>query len=227
MKNKKILIYLLTLPLLLNSLVSFTGTDKITMKLYSFTEYKTIGSNEIKSGAGHTFILFSNNTTSTYTIGNYVLSPSNTVSIGLWNKGSGGSSSDGSSSGSSSGGLEYTGVQYNQECYYYNYVENMVNAVNIEISVSIDKLNKITKKIKEKNDTYNLIWYNCSTFATELWYIVCDKSWYTGWFRKPEAVMKNIKNDYSNYTYNNSLPKKRTTGHYNKSQNAFHYVEHL
>lgn len=226
-EKKLILIRASLLPLLLNCLVSFTPSNQLTMKLYSFTEFTNLKTNETKSGAGHTFIVFYNNTNSSYTIGNYVLHPSNTVSIGLWNKGSGADSSNGSSSGSSSGGLQYAGVHCNQECYFYNFKENMANAVNIEISVKIEKLSKINEKINEKNDNYNLIRYNCSTFATDIWNIAAEKSWYTGWFRKPVNVMDDIKKDDSNRTYDNTLPKSKTVGHYDKNYNIFHYIEHL
>lgn len=103
----------------------------------------------------------------------------------------------------------------------------MVNAVNIEISVKIDKLSKINERINEKNDDYNLISYNCSTFATDIWNIATEKRWYTACFLTPTNVMDDIKKDYPDYTHDNTLPKSKIVGHYDKKNNVFHYIEHM
>ena len=69
----------------------------------------------------------------------------------------------------------------------------MTNARNYSVTLTTEKLNKISEKISNKNNDYSLITYNCATFATELWNIATGKSWWTGWFRTPSNIRDDIK----------------------------------
>lgn len=140
------------LLLLVPLLGSWKSSGTISVKLHAFTEYYELpDKTTVKSGAGHSFIQVFNNTSSTIRVGYYYLSSHDCVSVGLWDSGvGGGSSSSGGSSGNSSASNAYKGVYYNREEYYYNNVENMANDCSYEVVINNEKLNNISKLIREK-----------------------------------------------------------------------------
>ena len=90
-------------------LCSFTNNSgSIYVEWHAFTSYVSIDENgnrsEEKSGAGHSFVVFKNNTNRSMTIGYKTISPGEYLSVGLWNGVSAGTSSSGSSDSQSSSG---------------------------------------------------------------------------------------------------------------------------
>ena len=210
-------------------LCAWTDPGYISIEICSFYKYATISNpTTIKEGAGHSFVIIYNNTSSNITVGYYTLSPNDCVSVGLWQKGAGGGSSSGGSSGNSSSGsssgADYNGIYYNKELYYYNFEETMIEPERYETNISTSTLAQISNKIIAKNGTYSLITYNCAHFATEIWNMVdSSANWYTGWFRGPKALRTDIKNKYNGYTStSSSLEQKTSFRHY---LNSASYVE--
>lgn len=215
------------LLLLVPLLGSWKSSGTISVKLHAFTEYYVLpDKTTVKSGAGHSFIQVFNNTSSTIRVGYYYLGSHDFVSVGLWDSGvGGGSSSSGGSSGNSSASNAYKGVYYNREEYYYNNVENMANDCSYEVVINNEKLNNISKLIREKNDSYDLTTYNCSNFSTDLWNIADNRSWWSGWFRSPYYVMKDIKGAYSDYSTSNYVESSTWYGHYDTKENMWNKMQ--
>lgn len=207
-----LLISLTSLQLLLGNSAS---VDNIVVEYHAFTEstkIETESSNNISSptgtrDTGHAYFVFKNLSSSSVYVGYYLLSPNQTVSVGLWHNGGSGSSSSSSSNNSSSGGSSSSqqanffnqGVLYNYESCIYNVSEFTSNERYLRKTISLSKLSQMSIVIKNKNSDYNVMTYNCATFATELWNIADDKTYWTGWFRTPYNIWHEIGVDYSPY----------------------------
>lgn len=225
MKKIKILLFIL----LESSLLSFKplSTGELVVEWHALTKFKTIMDNgetsEEKEAAGHSYIVFKNNLNKGVYLGHFYLRAGEDVSVGLWSNASSGSSSS-SGSGSSSGSsnnyyVDHAGVYYNLEKYYYTKYEVGINDTYVSRSISDDsKISRVSNVISDKNDIYNLMTYNCANFSTEIWNIVDDKSYWTGWFRDPSFVIKDIVGGYNDY-------KVESTRAHLSSTDYFYYFD--
>ncbi|MCR4698722.1 MAG: hypothetical protein K5762_05070 [Bacilli bacterium] len=209
--NKSRALILLS-ALSLNLLVSWKGVDKVSVAFYSFTEFcENDEPDVVKTDWGHSFIVIYNSTAFYLPVGYYTLYPHRTVSIGLWQKGA----TSGTSTGSSTGD-DYNGIYYNREEYFYNDVQTMKNAVRYEVTITNDELSQISDLIIEKNDAYNLLTYNCATFATEVFNIVENSSLWTGWGRSPSLFQNDLKDHYA-VTYDNEVEYSEDYKHWDSN----------
>jgi len=141
-------------------------------------------------------IVFSQITHLTQYVGYFPISPQKNVSIGLWTSSVIGSSISSSSSSDNNQISNHSGIFYDYESVYYTSVENTLDEVYVGKNISVSKLVSVTDFIKGKNDVYNLLSYNCATFACDLWNHVADTNYWTGWFRAPRQLRDDIKRDY-------------------------------
>lgn len=170
-------------------------------------------------GTGHSYLLFKNNTSSYITVGYASVAPGSNVSIGLWT-----TSTIGSMIGSSSSLTNLTdGVIYDYESCIYNVTEFTTNEKYVTSVISSSTLSSLSSKIIEKNNDYNLVTYNCATFATELWNIATGTSYWTGWFRSPGNVLHEIETDYTS-TYHTGTGDLTIKNHFRKYQGYNNYT---
>ena len=221
--------------LLIPFLCSFTSysNGRIVLEYHSLTQAVRIlddNGNNIEnqqvytSGVGHSYIVIHNTTSSTVNVGYYKLPPNDNVSVGLRTACAWGSVSGSleSSSSSDSSTFNHSGVLYNYDRMKFAVLERPKDDVYVTLDLSISKLNEISTIIKNQNNNYNLIWYNCSNFATEIRNKAADKNYYNGWFRNPGAICNEIKTDYK-YSFLNgnfALEPSMTACYYDTSKNS-------
>lgn len=217
---------LIILPYVFLCLCSFTNNPgSIYVEWHSFTNYISIDKNgnrsEEKSGAGHSFVVFKNNTRKNMNIGYKTIYPGGYLSVGLWNGVSAGSSSSGSNSSSGSSNassVSHSGVYYDLERYYYTRFENIRNDVYATCTLTSDeKLKKLTDLLKNKNDTYNLAFYNCSNLSTHIWNIINDTNYY-GFIESPTSNREQIMKQNPYYIGNNSLTSATNFQYYDNGK---------
>jgi hypothetical protein len=169
-------------------------------------------------GVGHSYVVIKNHTSSSLTVGHCLLSPNNSVSVGLWVLSS---SSSSSGSSQSSGGYSHRGVVYNLERCKYTIEQRPCDEVYVVTTLSSSTLNSISQKILDKNDDYNLTTYNCATFSTEIWNLATGSTYWTGWFRTPANVRNQITNEFSEYYSSNySLATANNFFYFDKTAEA-------
>ena len=237
-KINKILLLLFLNPIL----CSYTSYDSGNIVLEYHTLTKAIkildsNGNNIESqqkdagGKGHAYIVIHNTKSYSITVGNYQLSPNDSVSVGLWTSSAFGSSSSSlkffgsSSSGSSeSVSLSHDGIMYNYERVFYTHFERPNESAYLTRYLTTNQLNTISSIITKNNDNYNLVWYNCANFATEVWNSISEKQYYNGWFRSPGYIYKEITTDFpSEYRSGKyALKPSRICFYYNSSKNCFY-----
>lgn len=219
---------LLIFPYVFLCLCSFTNNPgSVYVEWHSFTNYVSIDENgkksEEKHGAGHSFVVFKNNTWQDVNIGYKTIYPGEYLSVGLWNGVSTGSSSSGShsSSGSSNvSSVNHGGVYYNLERFYYTRFENMKNDVYATCTLTSDeKLRKVTDLLKDKNDTYNLAFYNCANLSTHIWNIINDTNYY-GFIESPSSNRDQIMKEKNYYIDNNSLTSAASFEYYDTGRGS-------
>lgn len=224
-KNKKIFAILCTIVLqpLLCSAAAYE--ESISLEWHVLTKAikilddkgNNIEANKVDAGGiGHSFVVVRNNTSSSINVGYYSLKPNSYVSVGLWTSSSIGSSSNSSSTGS------INGVLYDYESAFYTYMERPVDELYVSKKITKNTLNTVSNLLKEKNDDYNLMTYNCATFSTHVWNEAMGTTFWTGWFRQPSNVVDDIKGNYKGeYVYNNyALTRAYNFYHYNKKNNT-------
>ena len=160
------------------------------------------------------------------TIGYKTISPGEYLSVGLWNGVSAGTSSSGSSDSQSSSGssnassCSHTGVYYDLERYCYTRFENMRNDVYATCTFSSDeKLNSLTQLLKDKNDTYNLAFYNCANLSTHIWNTINGTNYY-GFIESPSSNRKQIMKENPYYSGNDSLTSSTNFQYYSTSKKS-------
>lgn len=222
MKLRKLLFVVFVL---FPSLMSFKSSNQeIIIEWHALRHFRKVNpdgsvSNEIRNdGLGHSYVIIKNLTSYSINVGYYTLSPNNQVSVGLWTSGALGSSSN-----SSSSLQKHNGVIYNYERYHYYYLEKPVDDIYAKTTISNSKLNEVSNIIKDKNDTYNAITYNCATFSTELWNKADNKSYWTGWFRAPDNVIADIKGGYQYFSGNYLSPSRSFCIYNNKTSSLETY----
>ena len=154
-------------------------------------------------------------------IGYKTIYPGGYLSVGLWNGVSAGSSSSGSNSSSGSSNassVSHSGVYYDLERYYYTKFENMRNDVYATCTLTSDeKLKKLTNLLKNKNDTYNLAFYNCANLSTHIWNIINDTNYY-GFIESPTSNREQIMKQNPYYIGNNSLTSATNFQYYDNGK---------
>ena len=238
MKKIKLIMAFAVLPFL----CSFTSYEsgKVVLEVHSLTKaikildgnFNNIESQNISSGGmGHSYIVIHNTKNYSINVGYYTLKPNDSVSMGLWTTSAVGSSivsssykyfESSNSSGSSSNTFSHSGVIYNYERLFYTQVERPKDDVYLTYNLTTSKLNEISTIIKNRNDTYNVVTYNCAHFAMEIWNNVANKNSYNGWFKSPGQVRNEIVNDFkSSYLYGNyALKQTNRFFYYNKSNST-------
>lgn len=212
---------------------SWKWNGTISVEVCSFTEFTVIERGIENSSddcpddtrsyfTGHSFLLFYNMTNSVQTVGHFSLAPYCRVSVGLWSAGASGGSSSGSSNGGSSSGSSngtgYSGVYYNRELYYYTQCETITNIARYEVTLTSSKLAQISSILVNKNDTYNLLTYNCANLATDIWNIADDQNWWSFGTRLPSHVRNDIISTYPDgYSSNNYFVPSASFQHYDSS----------
>lgn len=211
-------------------LCSFTSSSgSVLVEYHALTDtvlIKDSYGNNIESqqkhthGAGHAYCVFHNNYSYAINVGYYYLPAGDSVSIGLWTDGAVGSSSRSKTKSLCS--YSHSGVLYNYERCFYTRYERPKDDIYVTKSISLSKLSGVSALIKSKNDTYNVITYNCATFATDVWNHVADTSYYTGWFRAPINIRNEIISDYSNeyFSGNYSLSVAYSFSYYNSKKST-------
>lgn len=213
MKKIKLMALLLVSPLL----CSFTSYDSEKIVLEYHSLYKAVyildsyGNNiesqqKYTSGLGHSYIVVHNTRSTSVNVGYYTLQPNESVSVGLWTSGAIGSSvaSFKNFESSASASVQHSGIMYNYERFHFTTLERPKDDVYVTADLTLSKLNELSTIIKNQNNNYNLIWYNCAHFATEIWNKVTNKNYYNGWFRDPGAICNEIRSDYAtSYKYGN------------------------
>ena len=193
MKSK----FVLVIPLIL-SLFSFDSSDNqyITVEYHAFlnAQYRNSSSSSSVVGAGHAYCIFINNTSHYQNIGYFSVAPGQNVSVGLWTN----EAIYGSVASSNSNIVAHDGVYYDYESAYYTQIEGSTDEVYVSYDLNVDNLADVSSFIKSKNDIYDLISYNCATFACDLWNHVTGTNYYTGWFRAPRQLRDDIIRDYPN-----------------------------
>lgn len=243
----------MSLLILLNPILcSYTSYDSgnIVLEYHTITTAIKIlddNGNDIEykqkkaEGLGHAYIVLHNTKSYTITVGNYRLFPNDSVSVGLWtSSGIGssstsfkflGSSSSGSSSDSSSDSLEsislsHDGILYNYERLFYTHYERPLESVYLTRFLTQNQLSIISNVINKNNDNYNLVWYNCANFATEIWNSISEeKTYYNGRFRNPGAMYKEITTDFPTEYHNGNYALRPSNYfcYYNSSKKCFYH----
>lgn len=126
----------------------------------------------------------------------------------MWSTAAWGSSSGSSNSSSNDLFKGRNGVIYNYERYFFYYEEKPVDDIFAKVTITHSILNEVSNIIKDKNDTYNAVIYNCATFSTEIWNKADNKNFWTGWVRTPGNVRDDIKGNYAYYNGNNLNPSQ-------------------
>lgn len=159
--------------LLLITLMGVSGTHSNTLNtdISSLSSTETVvevgfhtsdGSSDRKFlllNLGHAFLSFKNLTDQDLMIGEYVLSPDEEITVGLWSI------------------LGKYGVWYNVESYLYNNLDRYQDLVSTSIKIDQSTLNDVNEYIN--SDPIWYIVYNCSSFVTEVLNIVTGSDLHT------------------------------------------------
>lgn len=206
------------------ALCSATKENAIYISICAFTDAiewhdangVDISSNQTPAGgSGHCYLTFESMSPSPKQIGYWTLSPYSKLTVGLWSTSGIGSSIV---SGNENNSL-HSGIIYGYESCFYNYYEQIQNQVLLKRTISDAKLSSVSSLIQQKNNTYSLVFYNCATFACDVWNTAFDEDFPTTWFLQPQAVMDTIENETgyqtSNYVPNASIFVQYDNGNFN------------
>lgn len=161
------------ISLLLITLMGVSGThsNELNTEIYSLNATEAIvevgfhtsdGSADRKFlllNLGHAFLSFRNLSDDDIVVGEYVLSPNEEITVGLWSI------------------LGKYGVWYNVESYLYNNLDRYQDLVSTTVEIDLSTLNKVNEYINS-----NPVWcivYNCSSFVTEVLNIVTNSDLHT------------------------------------------------
>lgn len=181
------------LPVMRLGLISATNTVELQLHAFTKATKRSDGSNV--GIFGHAFVKVINNTASSVTIGHYSLPANQYVTLGLWTNGA---VNNGSSSSQSNSSANFSqGVLYNQERAQYTTIEKMEDDIFCKTTLTTSNISTLTQLLISKDNTYDLISYNCATFASDVWNKVTGSTYWTGWFKEPW----NVKNEIKDYTY--------------------------
>jgi hypothetical protein len=130
-----------------NKTLSVTADDVALLTLFS--DNGKGESNWLVRNYGHSFVAVSNVSDNAFAVGDMVVNPGETITVGLWSV------------------FEHFGVWYNIESNYIKEHNKYAERVSITIGMSMEDITAINEVIKEK-DAWTPI-YNCSKFALDVW----------------------------------------------------------
>lgn len=169
----------------------------VKLEWHALTSSKVNETNELISGLGHSYVVINNVSRYSQKIGYYNIPSGKQLSIGLWQ------SSDSIFSSSTSSSSDHNGVFYDYDRALFTNIETPQNDVYVSALLDNSKIISVSKLIRQKNDSYDVISYNCATFSTDIWNTATGSSFDTGNFRKPSAVREDIMNSYESSYYTN------------------------
>lgn len=144
------------------------------MRLYSTTQTVT---------NMHSWFVFTNTSSSSVKVGNFTLSPGDTVTVGTWPD------------------AKHNGVWYNAE----GYLGISASHISTSMNLTASQLSTVTAKIKSSDKWTTGV--NCSTFAKNVWNSVSSQTLNAGNPATPMALANQIK-FYLSYQTNYTIPKK-------------------
>lgn len=113
-------------------------------------------SNFLLRNYGHAFLSVKNISENNITVGDRLVVPNETITIGLWNI------------------LEHFGVWYNIEGNYISEYDKYSHRVSLTIGINTSDIEEISNMIA-KSDRWSPF-FNCSTFAMKTWNLVAEDS---------------------------------------------------
>ena len=137
-----------------NKTLSVASDDVALLTLFS--DNGKGESNWLVRNYGHTFLAVSNISENAFAVGDMVVNPGETITVGLWSV------------------FEHFGVWYNIESNYIKEHNKYAERVSITIGITLDDVSKMSSVIKE-NDAWTPL-YNCSKFALEVWNNVANEN---------------------------------------------------
>lgn len=148
---------------------------------------------------GHSFITIENTSSDNMTIGNYELTPNETICIGTWSI------------------SNHFGVWYNVESNYNSKYNRYDGRISLTKEISSNDITTITTFIAKHN--YWNPFRNCSYFALNLWNSVADSNekLKKPIIYSPTHVTQEIKK-FNNYEYNRPLPTNSNMGYYSNAK---------
>lgn len=184
MKNKKkfISVFLLTVALLVSSIIRINAATYVAkMRIFSSVV-----------PTGHSWLLITNTSSSTLTIGKYSLPAGQNVYVGLW------------------GNMQWDGIWYNAEGYQYSQ-DQLQRHNSVEMNLTNANVNTITSIINSYYATWGLF-NNCSSFAVECWNAVSSTDLSAGIPNLPTHLGQSIPSVFPNsYTVDYKMPKKTSS----------------
>lgn len=153
---------------------SLPNTDQIFLNLYVHQNTKPKSDNytNLKSNwFGHAYLEITNCYSEPVFLQGFKIKSNHSIIVGLWGTISG--------SGDSMPSSEH-GIFVNREAFYYSQLEDTENSMMIMGTSTKEKLIDSYAFIKEKAFVYDAINYNCTHFATDLWYKLTDQDLRSG-----------------------------------------------
>ena len=124
---------------------------------------------------GHSFLSIENVSLNNFVVGDRIVLPNETITIGLWPI------------------KEHFGIWFNVESNYINEYNKYSERVSISVGINLDDIAKVSKIIDE-NDNWTPM-FNCSSFSLKVWNSVAQDSekLNVGGFISPNNLVKEIK----------------------------------
>lgn len=148
--------------------IHFSSSDQIITCLYvhQYTDPKSdkydIAPNH---NFGHSYLQLTNTYSHKVFLQGFQINPNESITVGLW-----GDLSSSGSSGHTGIDIETPqGIFINREAFYYSHLEIPGDSVMLMNFTTEEKLIELYPLIMEKKFEYDLVNYNCSTFAEECW----------------------------------------------------------
>ena len=178
-KNKFFSVVLVVVTLLMTSIYRIDAAAYVAeMRLFSSTQ-----------PLGHSWLLITNTSNSTLTVGKFPLPAGECVYVGTW------------------GNLQWDGIWYNAEGYQKREGE-LSNHNSVKMNLTSANLNTITSKINSHYNTWSVL-DNCSSFAVECWNAVSSTDLSAGIPNLPTHLAQNIPSVFPNtYSPNWNMPTK-------------------
>lgn len=155
---------------------------------YDFTQANMQGpENSGYMNVGHSFLAIWNYRTESLTVGNYVVNPSEILTIGTW---------------ASNNTRPHNGIWYNLEAWKIRNTNDMNDRVSLRENISLQQVSIIGSYLTDSTfDSWDLLGNNCTFFATTVWNRVSTRQVSNGnWPGYPSAVSVSIKSQSVYYT---------------------------
>jgi len=142
---------------------------------------------------GHAFLVIENKSSNSISVGDFLLGGQKTLTIGLWME--------------NGVNRPHGGIWYNLENHKANINNEMDDAVALKKNINQTELDIISGYLlDDSNDYYDLVSYNCTHFATNIWNSISNVT-VTNQFGFPSSVKSSIlsNSSYINYTFSTSF----------------------